>query len=70
LSLSAMQSYSPYFVFVCDKAVCGSSMWHVLWGVPSRMTGERGEGVFVERNVGAKDSLFVLDCRGGVTASQ
>jgi hypothetical protein len=32
------QTMNPYYVFVCDKAVCGSSMWHVLWGVPSRMT--------------------------------
>jgi hypothetical protein len=31
---------NPYYAFVCDKAVGGSSMWHVLWGVPSRMTGK------------------------------
>jgi hypothetical protein len=99
--LLSMQSYSPYFVFVCDKAVCGSSMWHFRWGVPSRMTGERGrflkreedcvedsvkakdscswilgssgacprmtgekgDGFYhKERNVKAKDYLFVLDC--------
>jgi hypothetical protein len=32
----------PYSAFVCNKAVYGSSMWHFRWGVPSRMTGERG----------------------------
>jgi hypothetical protein len=44
----SMQSYSPCFAFVCDKAVCGSSMWHVLWGVPSRMTGEKKDGLRCE----------------------
>jgi hypothetical protein len=46
------------FVFVCDKAVSGSSMWHFRWGVPSRMTVKGGEGVLVKRNVRAKDSLL------------
>jgi hypothetical protein len=62
--LLSKQSYSPYFVFVCHKAVYGSSMWHVLWGVPSRMTVKKGGDVLrcEERNVRAKDMLFVLDC--------
>jgi hypothetical protein len=37
-------------------------MWHVLWGVPSRMTGERESVSLRERCVRAKDVLFVLDC--------
>jgi hypothetical protein len=39
------------FAFVCNKAVCGSSMWHVLWGVPSRMTVKGESAPFRERNV-------------------
>jgi hypothetical protein len=41
---------NPYYAFVCDKAVYGSSMWHVLWGVPSRMT-VKGESMFLRESL-------------------
>jgi hypothetical protein len=58
----SMQSYSPCFAFVCDKAVCGSSMWHVLWGVPSRMTGEKRDTL--PTHDGREKGNFLAHSRG------